>query len=413
MYTPETVTVKRQSFPLHNYQVTASKLDTDTGDTSRWADCDFITTLSPEGYKVGVVVDSAARFNADQVTYGVVSQEKYLGDMRLVFNSHTGCYTDVAVSNFILENSTLERDSVIGGINNIVRGSARVINSSLWRENLIEGNSILVAAHAVFSKMTDSAFFGGGHLTDSKLSGNVFTVNANINHSDLGGNIEINAENLDGERLGVHALRIPKWLIPGNSEPISVTNKVDFSDLSLATRAFHVYDGDLWQALPNVRLCFNPAEHKEKVEHCHCLLWLPLMLTFSPAALHYLMRVSDLEKPLGGVFDAKLSRKEAEHMRDVCVSVRDMTSNNPLASLPMRTLEELLMRELKELEALNGSRPDWCEKMWVNLESLGVTKQEMDKLIHWDWNGRSDHFNFARMFARLTGIPLGSKPVKK
>lgn len=413
MYTPETVTVKRQSFPLHNYQVTASKLDTDTGDTSRWDRCDVITVIDPEGYDVRVAVDSAARFNADQVTYGVVSQEKHLGDMRLVFNPHTGRYKTKDVSNFILENSTRERDSVIGGVNNIVRGSARVINSCLWRENLIEGNSILVAAHAVFSKMADSAFFGGGHLTDSKLSGNVFAVNANINHSDLEGDIEINAENLEGERLGVHALHIPKWLIPGNSEPISVTNKIDFSDLSLATRAFHVYDGDLWQALPNVRLCFNPAEHKKKVVHCHCLLWLPLMLTFSPVALHYLMRVSDLEKPLSGVFDAKLSRKEAEHIRDVCASIRDQTSNNPLASLPMRTLEELLMRELKELESLNGSRPDWCEKMWVNLLSLGVTKQEMDKLIHWDWNGRSDHFNFARMFARLTGIPLGSKPVKK
>jgi len=137
------------------------------------------------------------------------------------------------------------------------------------------------------------------------------------------------------------------------------------------------------------------------------------MLTFSPAALHYLMRVSDLEKPLGGVFDAKLSRKEAEHMRDVCSSVRDMTSNNPLASLPLRTLEEHLMRELKEVEALNGSRPDWCEKMRENLASLGVTAQEMDKLIRWSWNGRADHFNFARMFARLTGIPLGGKPVKK
>ena len=413
MYIPETVTVKRQSFPLHNYQVTASKLDTDTGDTSRRDRCDVITAFDPEGYGVRGAVDSAARFNADQMTRGEVSQEEYLGDMRLVFNPRTGRYKTEDVSNFILENSRLERDSVIGGRDNIVRGSARVINSCLWRENLIEGNSVLVAAHAVFSKMTDSAFFGGGHLTDSKLSGNVFAVNANINHSDLEGDIEINAENLEGERLGVHALHIPKWLIPGNSEPISVTNKVDFSDLSLATRAFHVYDGDLWQALPNVRLCFNPAEHKKKVEHCHCLLWLPQMLTFSPAALHYLMRVSDLEKPLSGVFDAKLSRKEAEHMRDVRASIRDMTSNNPLASLPMRTLEELLMRELKELEYLNGSRPDWCEKMWVNLLSLGVTKQEMDKLIHWNWNGRSDHFNFARMFARLTGIPLGSKAVKK
>lgn len=413
MYTPETVTVTYQSFPAFDYQVTASKLDTDTGDTSRWASCDVITAIDPEGYDVRVAVDSAARFNADVMARGEVSQEEYLGDMRLVFNPRTGRYKTEDVSNFILENSALERDSVIGGVSNIVRGSARVINSCLWRENLIEGNSILVAAHAVFSKMTDSAFFGGGHLTDSKLSGNVFAVNANINHSDLEGDIEINAENLDGERLRVHALHIPKWLLPGNSEPISVMNKVDFSDSSLATRAFSVYDGDLWQVLPNVRLCFNPAEHKKKVEHCHCLLWLPLMLTFSPAALHYLMRVSDLEKPLGGVFDAKLSRKEAEHMRDVCASVRDMTSNNPLASLPMRTLEELLMRELKELESLNGSRPDWCEKMWVNLLSLGVTKQEMDKLIHWDWNGRSDHFNFARMFARLTGIPLGSKPVKK
>lgn len=413
MYTPETVTVTYQSFPAFDYQVTASKLDTDTGDTSRWASCDVITAIDPEGYDVRVAVDSAARFNADQMTRGEVSQEEYLGGMRLVFNPRTGRYKTEDVSNFILENSRLERDSVIGGRDNIVRGSARVINSCLWRENLIEGNSVLVAAHAVFSKMTDSAFFGGGHLTDSKLSGNVFAVNANINHSDIEGDIEINAENLEGERLGVHALHIPKWLIPGNSEPISVTNKVDFSDLSLATRAFHVYDGDLWQVLPNVRLCFNPAEHKKKVEHCHCLLWLPLMLTFSPAALHYLMRVSDLEKPLGGVFDAKLSRKEAEHMRDVCASVRDMTSNNPLASLPMRTLEEHLMRELKEVEALNGSRPDWCEKMRENLASLGVTAQEMDKLIRWSWNGRADHFNFARMFARLTGIPLGSKPVKK
>lgn len=413
MYTPETVTITRQSFPAFSYQVTASKLGTEAGDTSRWDRCGVITAIDPEGYDVRVAVDSAARFNADQMTRGEVSQEEYLGDMRLVFNPRTGRYKTKDVSNFILENSRLERDSVISGINNIIRGSARVINSCLWRENLIEGNSVLVAAHAVFSKMTDSAFFGGGHLTDSKLSGNVFAVNANINHSDLEGDIEINAENLEEERLGVHALRIPKWFIPGNSEPISVTNKVDFSDLSLATRAFHVHDGDLWQALPNVRLCFNPAEHKKKVEHCHCLLWLPLMLTFSPAALHYLMRVSDLEKPLSGVFDAKLSRKEAEHMREVCASIRDLTSNNPLASLPMRTLEEHLMRELKELEALNGSRPDWCEKMWVNLVSLGVTKQEMEKLIHWNWNGRSDHFNFARMFARLTGIPLGGKPVKK
>lgn len=413
MYTPETVTVTHQSFPLHNYQVTASNLGTDICDTSRWDGCDVITAIDPEGYNVRVAVDSAARFNADQMMRGEVSQEEYLGDMRLVFNPRTGRYKSKVVSNFILEDSTLERDSIISGVDNIVRGSARVINSSLWRENLIEGNSILVAAHAVFSKMTDSAFFGGGHITGSKLGGNVFAVNVNINRSELEGDIEINAENLAGERLGVHSHRIPKWLIPGNSEPILVTNKVDFSDLDLATSAFRVYDGGLWQALPSVRLCFNPAEHKEKTEHCHCLLWLPLMLTFSPAALHYLMRVSDLEKPLSGVFDTKLSRKEAEHMRGVCASVRDMTSNNPLASLSMRTLEEHLMSELKELEALNGSRPDWCEKMWVNLASLGVTKQEMEKLIHWAWNGRSDHFNFARMFARLTGIPLGGKPVKK
>lgn len=85
-------------------------------------------------------------------------------------------------------------------------------------------------------------------------------------------------------------------------------------------------------------------------------------------------------------------------------------------SHPHNTVMPLFLEDklrLKELESLNGSRPDWCEKMWVNLLSLGVTKQEMDKLIHWDWNGRSDHFNFARMFARLTGIPLGSKAVKK
>lgn len=413
MYTPETVTVAHQSFPAFAYRGTASRLGTDAGDTSRWDECDIITAIAPEGYDVRVAVDSAARFNADAMVRGVVSQEKYLGDMRLVFNLRTGCYKTKDVSNFILENSTLERDCIIGGVNNIVRGSARVINSCLWHENLIEGNSTLVAAHAVFSKLTDSAFFGGGHVTGSRLGGNVFAVNVTIKRSELEGDIEINAENLEESHLGVHALRVPKWLVPGNNEPISVTNKVDFSDLDLATSAFHVYDGDLWQALPDVRLCFNPAEHKKKVEHCHCLLWLPLMLTFSPVALHYLMRVSDLEKPLCGVLDAKLSRKEVEHMRDVCASVRDMTSNNPLASLPMRTLEEHLMRELKEVEALNGSRPDWCEKMRENLASLGVTAQEMDKLIRWSWNGRADHFNFARMFARLTGIPLGSKPVKK
>lgn len=162
MYTPETVTVTHHSFPAFNYQVTASKLDTNTGDTSRWDGCDIITAIDPEGYDVRVAVDSAARFNADVMARGVVSQDEHLGDMRLVFNPRTGRYKTEDVSNFILENSMLERDSVISGVNNIVRGSARVINSSLWRENLIEGNSILVAAHAVFSKMTDSAFFGGG-----------------------------------------------------------------------------------------------------------------------------------------------------------------------------------------------------------------------------------------------------------
>lgn len=322
MYTPETVTVKRQSFPLHNYQVTASKLDTDTGDTSRWDGCDVITAIDPEGYDVRVAVDSAARFNADQMTRGVVSQEECLGDMRLVFNPRTGRYKTEDVSNFILENSRLERDSVIGGVSNIVRGSARVINSCLWRENLIEGNSILVAAHAVFSKMTDSAFFGGGHISDSKLSGNVFAVNANINHSDLEGDIEINSENLDRERLRVHALHIPKWLIPGNSEPISVTNKVDFSDLDLATSAFHVYDGDLWQALPSVRLCFNPAEHKKKVEHCHCLMWYPLYLKDDPFAIEYVRRAQ------GKPGDAQ----------------------NPLASITLRMIEEQMVMTVTSAE---------------------------------------------------------------
>lgn len=415
MRTPDTVEVTATSFPTEDFAKTALNIGAHTQPENQ-PDGEglLITARDPkkEDHTVKVFVESVECFNQQTIPMGKASQEK-LGGIRLGFHRHNYPHTSPdTVSNFVLDGASIDGDSIIAGTRNIVRGSARVVNSALWGENLLDGEAVVAGSHVDYSSLTDRVFFAGGSVFDSKLGGDVAMIGVNAKHVELVGNIEINAEDLKDGELGVHALRYPACLIPGNSERIVKGSEIDFSDLSLASRGFHVYDGDLWDALPDVRMCFSPEEHRKNVIHCHCLLWLPLILIASPLALHYLMRVSDLQEPLKGFGGSWLSREERARMEEVRDAVRDKTVSNPLMSLSLHMLEESLMKELHSLDSFNSFAPEWRKVMRKNLEVLGVTDAVYEKLATWKWGKEGDIPTFARFFTHLTGIRMGRHPVK-
>lgn len=135
-----------------------------------------------------------------------------------------------------------------------------------------------------------------------------------------------------------------------------------------------VEDGRFW----NQRLCLHTQLHKQYTKTCHCLVWLPHILTFDPVAIHYLIRVSGL---LG---DLKAKLPLAQDSVD-----------NPLASLPMRDIEDALAANLKVPNFLmtwhgghivwHGRQTmpgEWGEAWMQNLKACNIPLQEV--VACWD-----------------------------
>lgn len=138
-------------------------------------------------------------------------------------------------------------------------------------------------------------------------------------------------------------------------------NREDVHRFYCITRSI-VEDGRFW----NQRLCLNTQLHKQYTQTCHCLIWLPHILTFDPVAIHYLIRVSGL---LG---DPKVKLPLAQD-----------SAANPLAALPMRDIEETLAANLNAPNVLmawhrGGYMPEeWGEAWLSNLEACNIPLQDV------------------------------------
>lgn len=118
-----------------------------------------------------------------------------------------------------------------------------------------------------------------------------------------------------------------------------------------------VKDSRFWSQ----RLCLDTHLHKQYTENCHCLVWLPRILTFDPRAISYLIRVSgQMGNP------------------DVKSPLAHAGADNPLASVTLRALEESLALEIGTPNVLTAWHSNdtvkerWGEAWLNNLEACGI-----------------------------------------
>lgn len=118
-----------------------------------------------------------------------------------------------------------------------------------------------------------------------------------------------------------------------------------------------VKDSRFW----NQRLCLDTDLHKQYTETCHCLVWLPRILTFDPRAISYLIRVSgQMGNP------------------DVKIPLAHAGADNPLANVTLRVLEEALASEIGAPNVLTAWHSNdtvkerWGEAWLKNLEACGI-----------------------------------------
>lgn len=118
-----------------------------------------------------------------------------------------------------------------------------------------------------------------------------------------------------------------------------------------------VKDGRFW----NQRLCLDTHLHKQYTENCHCLVWLPRILTFDPRAISYLIRVS-----------GQMGNPDAKS------PLAHTGADNPLAHVTLRALEESLASEIGEPNVLTAWHSNdtvkerWGEAWLDNLEACGI-----------------------------------------
>ena len=127
---------------------------------------------------------------------------------------------------------------------------------------------------------------------------------------------------------------------------------------------------------------------------CHCLIWLPLILSFSPVALHYLMRVTPKTRVITG--------RDKNFLKDVRECVRDTSFNNPLSSVSLRDLEAMLEQEYKEYV----KQIDLGWRLPLYLKILGVTDDEL-RVYKGIFRDELSREAYAHLFQHVTGIRLG------
>lgn len=300
------------------------------------------------------------------------------------------------IQNFIIGEAHITGETHLLGNRNLIAGKAFVSNSTLKGGCYITDEARVESANIRGSEIHDSAHVLNCELDRALIYDNAKLNNVHANRTRIYTNIEIDASGLPDGQLEIYKPVWDEWLIPGNRCSDTLFALITHRDIARNLRAFKIQDGDVFSYLPHIRACFDPENHKNQVELCHCLIWLPLILSFSPLALHYLMRVTSKTRVITG--------RDKNFLKDVRERVRNTSFNNPLSSVPLRDLEAMLVQEYKE----------YAERVHVGwrlphyLKMLGVTDEELKRR----YRGMSSRCELVRedyvhLFQHVTGIRLG------
>jgi hypothetical protein len=409
MTIPETVTVKRSRLNYKN--IWARKVGIEVGydytthgyPNSDKPGLDTITVQNPhkswetnsigigksahiEGYRVKPKSNPSEAMGALRLGFG---------KMEVIPRKES---TTNDIQNFIIGESRITGETHIFGNRNLIADKAHVHNSTLNGGCFIANKSRVENSTGENSEICDSTRVVDSDFKRVLVKGDSHLNNVAISYSRIRSGVEIDASAIPDGKLEIYKLYLPAWLIPGNRESWDDWGRAPSREIVRNMRAFTVNYGDMFPYLPHIRACFDPENHRKQTERCHCLIWLPLMLTFSPVALHYLMRVSSNERVITG--------RDKNFLKDVRENVRSMGISNPLSSVPLKDSESQLEQEYKHLAKF--SRLLSPER---NLKALGVTDREWETLKT-DYEAeikdtvRQEKFSY--IFQHVTGIRLGT-----
>lgn len=409
MTIPETVTVKRSRLNYKN--IWARKVGIEVGydytthgyPNSDKPGLDTITVQNPhkswetnsigigksahiEGYRVKPKSNPSEAMGALRLGFG---------KMEVIPRKES---TTNDIQNFIIGEYRITGETHIFGNRNLIADKAHVHNSTLNGGCFIANKSRVENSTGENSEICDSTRVVDSDFKRVLVKGDSHLNNVAISYSRIRSGVEIDASAIPDGKLEIYKLYLPAWLIPGNRESWDDWGRAPSREIVRNMRAFTVNYGDMFPYLPHIRACFDPENHRKQTERCHCLIWLPLMLTFSPVALHYLMRVSSNERVITG--------RDKNFLKDVRENVRSMGISNPLSSVPLKDLESQLEQEYKHLAKF--SRLLSPER---NLKALGVTDREWETLKT-DYEAeikdtvRQEKFSY--IFQHVTGIRMGT-----
>lgn len=303
------------------------------------------------------------------------------------------------LTTIILENATLTGESVIKPASSFdapteqkeaVKRRPSTLPKFIHPENILCGsanadNATLEGGCGFFG---DAKVLGGKHLY-LLASGNAHVECTRTHRTEfiLGGTIKGNyaVEDLSfyGDGIEINDL----GTMPTGSEPFIL--ELQDNDPDVPTYESFINDGwagfsdTKWENISRFnritcsivkdsrfwsqRLCLDTHLHKQYTENCHCLVWLPRILTFDPRAISYLIRVSgQMGNP-----DAKSPLAHAG-------------ADNPLANVTLRALEESLASEIGSPNVLTAWHSNdtvkerWGEAWLNNLEACGIPAPNME-----------------------------------
>ena len=410
MNTPETVTVKRSrlDYPYvyarrthigWGHDVTAKIPNSDKPGL------DIISMQNPyrhwETNTLGI--GRAVRIDG----YSVKPKEnpyEALGSLRFGFGRLEVIPTKDAptgdIQNFIIGEAHITGGAHLSGNRNLIAGSAFVSDSKLRGGCYIVDEARVESSDVRESEIHDSAHVVNSELKRVLICDNAKLNNVQANRARIYTNIEIDASAVPDGRLEVYKPVWDEWLIPGNRCGETTFDQITRHDIARNLHAFEIQDGDVFSHLPHIRACFDPENHRSQVDQCHCLIWLPLILSFSPLALQYLMRVTPKTRIITG--------RDKNFLKDVRERVRDTSFNNPLSSVSLRDLEAMLVQEYKE----------YAERVHVGwrlphyLKMLGVTDGELKRYRGMSSRCELVREDYVHLFQHVTGIRLGDIRLK-
>lgn len=409
MTIPETVTVKRSRLNYKN--IWARKVGIEVGydyttrgyPNSDKPGLDTITVQNPhKSWETNSLGIGKSTHIEGYRTKPKSNPSEAMGALRLGFGKMEVIplkeSTTNDIQNFIIGESRITGETHVFGNRNLVADKAHVHNSTLNGGCFIANESRVENSTGENSEICGSTRVVDSDFKRVLVKGDSHLSNVSISYSRIRSGVEIDASAIPDGKLEIYKLYLPAWIIPGNRESWDDWGRAPSREIVRNMRAFTVNYGDMFPYLPYIRACFDPENHRKQTERCHCLIWLPLMLTFSPVALHYLMRVSSNERVITG--------RDKNFLKDVRENVRSMGISNPLSSVPLKDLESQLEQEYKHLAKF--SRLLSPER---NLKALGVTDREWETLKT-DYEAeikdtvRQEKFSY--IFQHVTGIRLGT-----